>query len=163
MIQSQNEKFVVALAPFTVSAATQSASTDAIDTLGWHNAQITFIGVKISASNLSNAFTVLKLQHATASNGTFSDFTNASWAATTNTTAAASEFLVASTSVTTLPFAVQWNIGGVLGTNGLSRWLRVAYTMPAANLTNACTAILSRGDQAPSSDAERSVWQSVRT
>lgn len=162
MIHTQNEKTVVMQVPNTVSAATQAVSSDALDTIGWHSAKINIFGSKISASNLSNAFTEIFLQHATAATGTFSTFTNAAVNATTNTTAAASEFTVASQAATTLAFNVELNLNGILGTKGLQRFIRVSYKMPAGNLTNAVVATLYRGDESPSSDAEAGAWTRVK-
>ncbi len=157
MIHAQNEKLI--FPQLSASAATNAtASSDAIDTLGWHNAQLTWVGQKVSGSNISAVITTLKVQHATASDGTFSDFTGAALALTTNTTAAASEFTVATSSVTTLPVSVTFNMAGVLGTSGLSRFLRVLWQAPTGNNTCYVFGSLSRGDQSPNSAAEAGVW-----
>lgn len=162
MIQSQNEKFVIAKVPASV-ATNATASSDAIDTLGWHNARVVIFGQKVSASVASNFVGAIKLQHGNSTDASsFSDYTAAAFSGTTNSTAATSQFVIATNSTTTTAWSIAWNLSGILGTNGLQRYLRVLYDSPlTGNNTNAVVAILSRGDQDPSSAAEAGVTQIV--
>ena len=162
MIHAQNEKFVLAKVPASV-ATNATASSDAIDTLGWHNAIVRIAGQKVSASVASNFVAAVKLQHGNSTDASsFSDYTAAAFNGTTNSTAAASQFVIATNSTTTTPWCIQWNLSGILGTNGLARYLRVVYDSPlTGNNTNVVVAILSRGDQSPNSAAETGVTQIV--
>jgi hypothetical protein len=156
MIQGQNEKGVVALAPSS-AATNATASSDAIDTLGWKHLKINFVGAKISATNASTLITSVKVQHATSSTGAWVDVTG--FAGTTNTTAASSEFVLPTSTATTSAYNLEWNLSGVIGTVG--RYVRVLYQPATNNNTNAIFAQLSRGDQDPNTAAEAGAWARV--
>lgn len=156
MIQSQNERGVVALAPS--SAVTNAdSSSDVIDTLGWKSLKINFAGAKVSATNSSTLITSIKIQHSTSSSSGWTDLSGA--AGTTNTTAASSEFVLPTSTATTSAYSLEWNLAGVIGTIG--RYVRVLYRPATGNNTNAVFASLSRGDQDPNSAAEAGAWSRV--
>ena len=156
MLQNQNEKGVVALIPSS-AATNATASSDAIDTLGWHSYKINFIGAKVSATNASSLINAIKLQHSTASASGWVDITGS--AGTTNTTAASTEFLLPTSTATTSPYNLEWNINGV--SQSINRYVRVLYQPVTNNNTNAVMAYLARGDQGPSSAAEAGAWARV--
>lgn len=156
MIHAQNEKGVVALAPSS-AATNATASSDAIDTIGWKNLKINFLGAKVSAANASSLITSVKIQHSTASASGWTDLSG--FAGTTNTTAASSEFLLPTSTATTSAYNLEWNLSGVMGTIG--RYVRVLFQPATGNNTVAVFASLSRGDQDPSSAAEAGAWARV--
>jgi hypothetical protein len=156
MLQNQNEKGVVALLPS--SAATNAdSSSDAIDTLGWHSYKINFIGAKVSATNASSLITSIKLQHSTSASSGWVDIAGST--GTTNTTAASTEFLLPTSTATTSPYNLEWNLNGVA--QSINRYVRVLYRPATGNNTNAVMAYLARGDQGPSSAAEAGAWARV--
>ena len=156
MIQGMNERGIVALAPSS-AATNATASSDAIDTLGWHSYKIVFAGAKVSATNASTLITSIKLQHSTASNAGWVDIVGS--AGTTNTTAASTEFLLPTSTATTSAYSLEWNINGIAPT--INRWLRVQYQPATNNNTNAIFAFVSRGDQDPNTAAEAGAWARV--
>lgn len=156
MIQAQNEKGVVALAPGS-AATNATASSDAIDTLGWKHLKVNFVGLKVSATNASTLITSIKLQASTASASGWVDVSGTP--GTTNTTAASTEFLLPTSTATTSAYNLEWNLSGVMGTIG--RYVRVLYQPATGNNTNAIFASLTRGDQDPSSASEAGAWARV--
>lgn len=156
MLQNQNEKGVVALIPSS-AATNATASSDAIDTLGYHSYKINFIGAKVSATNASTLITSIKLQHSTASASGWADISGST--GTTNTTAASTEFLLPTSTATTSPYNLEWNLNGVA--QSLNRYIRVLYQPATNNNTNAVVAYLARGDQGPNSASEAGAWARV--
>lgn len=156
MLQNQNERGIVALVPSS-AATNATASSDAIDTLGWHSYKINFIGQKVSATNASTLITSIKLQHSTSSTTGWADVVGSS--GTTNTTAASTEFLLPTSTATTSAYNLEWNINGVA--QAINRWVRVQYQPATNNNTNAVLAFVARGDQDPNSASEAGAWARV--
>lgn len=142
MIATQNQKFLIVSSPAAISD-NAALTTAAIDTKGWD-----YLDIYVIFGAMDIAMAVLKLQTSD-TDGSYADMTGGSFA----------------TSPATLPAAdadntvVAWHVNLV----GKKRWFDVAATTGDGALGTYSTivAILSRGEQAPSTAALRGLGQEI--
>jgi len=152
MIPEQNSKVVVLLGP--VTAATNADSTNYFDTLGYDYAVIDVAVPAATATNSSAKLQVLSLTEGdtTSSFAAFGTFTG-----TTNTTAAATEFVI--------PVWNNTSLGGVhrfyIDLRARKRYIKIADRPAASHTIIYSTVSLSRAETAPDTDTERGVMVSV--
>jgi hypothetical protein len=152
MIHAQMEKNVPLTGPATV--ATNATGSNYVDTLGFNYAVIEVMGPPATATNSSAKMIALAVSEGdtTSSFAAFGAFTG-----TTNSTAAATEFVIPVHNNTSVGNVIRFYID----LHGRKRYLKVAFT-PAASHTTICSkAVLSRAAIMPDTDTERGVAVSV--
>ena len=131
MIQVQNIKHNMSLAPISVNAA--SATCTEVDARGWHYAQMVFFLGAIAGGDMS----AVKLQAASASGGSFADITGATLGTMPTATDDGKFYII----------NVDLRKSGV----NANRFLKPVITVGAGGTALiACDIILSRGDKFPS-------------
>lgn len=153
MIEAQNSKVVVVLGP--VTAATNADSTNYFDALGFDYAVVDVAVPPATATNSSAKLQVLAFTEGDTTSS-FAAWTG-TFTGTTNSTAAATEFV--------LPVHNNTSIGGIhrfyIDLRARKRYIKIA-DRPAASHTIVYASVsLSRGEIAPDTDTERGVLVSV--
>ncbi len=147
MIHAQLSKIMPLVAATAATSATASAQASVV---GFHYAQITAVLPKASATNVSAIWGVLKVQGGNAASGAWTDIIGG----TTNTTAAATEFVMAVHNDTSVPQATRIYVD--LIKNPWSN-LNVVYQSAASNSTVGISIELFRGDAAANTAAQKGV------
>ncbi len=151
-IHAQNTKVACLWGPGTT--ATNATASNYFDTKGWGYATVEVMVPPATATNSSAKMVALALTEGdtTSSFAAFGTFTG-----TTNSTAAATEFV--------LPVHNNTSIGAVhkfyIDLKARKRYIKVAATPGASHTTISGKAELSRGKTAPDTDTERGVIVSV--
>ncbi len=151
-ISAQNDKVVVLWGPNTT--ATNGTASNYFDRKGYNYAVVEVAGPPATATNSSAKMTALALTEGdtTSSFAAWGTFTG-----TTNSTAAATEFVI--------PVHNSTSVGNVhrfyIDLRGRKRYIKVAATPAASHTTTFGKVALSRANTAPDTDTERGVSVSV--
>lgn len=115
------------------AATNATASSSAVDRQNAAYVIFDYLQPAQSASTLTTKPLVLRVEHATAQTGAWSSVSGL--VGVTDSTAAASNFVIPSTVSSTVPYRVRLNVD----CRGLSRYVRLAYT---PNVTNNNTVVV---------------------